>query len=219
MAQAALACPRSPVEVVERFMAADCEACWQAAGGAEDARAGRWQFDWIVPAASGEDAALSVAALREAGERITRGGGRAPLPGQGAEQRTPIARTRAPLRLEVQSGPAWNGYLALQYRLAGRAPAGSSVWLAVVEQVAAGDDGTPIARELVRGVAGPFAAGTTASASGAVPMVALRVPQTPQPQRLRGRAWIESREGRIIAVAAENCPWPGRAGQAQRPAQ
>jgi hypothetical protein len=41
-------------------------------------------------------------------------------------------------------------------------------------------------------------------------MVALRVPQTPQPQRLGARAWVETADGRMLAMASEACPAKAR---------
>lgn len=56
---------RAPVALVERFISADCEACWS------DVRtpkmtAGQLAIDWIVPSSRGDDAVLSPAASRDA---------------------------------------------------------------------------------------------------------------------------------------------------------
>lgn len=202
-------CPRAPTEVVEHFIAADCESCWQADDVAATRHPG-WRFDWILPAASGDAAALAVAAIDEAQDRATRAAITPPTSGHDTVHRIPLTARHSSLRLELKAGPAWNGYIALQYRLAGRAPSGSQVWLALVEQVEAGADGTPIERALVRTVAGPFAVVAGGANAGSPQIVALRVPQTPQPQRLAGRAWIETPAGSILALATEHCAWPAQ---------
>jgi hypothetical protein len=127
-----------------------------------------------------------------------------------SSRRSAPAAGRPPLRLAVHSGPAWNNYIAVQYELGRGAPADASVWVALVESIAAHSEGSPVARELVRAVAGPYRATSTASADGATPMVAMRVPATPQPQRLAARAWVETADGRIVTIASEDCPSPAR---------
>jgi hypothetical protein len=202
-ANATSACPRTPTALIEHFIGADCERCWQTAGASAP-----WRLDWILPSPSGDAAPLATAALTDGAERAARAGVALPAADGAAEQRTPLAVPRQPLRLSVLSGPAWNGYLAVQYDLGRGAPADSKVWVAIVESIPAGTEGSPDARELVRAVAGPFGARPTASADGATPMVALRAPATPQPQRLSARAWVEGSDGRLLAIASEACPAP-----------
>ncbi len=204
-ANAAPACPRAPTALIEHFIGADCERCWQTAGATAP-----WRLDWILPSPSGDAAPLATAALTDGAERAARAGVVLPAADGAAERSTPLPAQRQPLRLKVLSGPAWNGYLAVQYDLGRGAPAGSSVWVAIVESIPAGTEGSPDARELVRAVAGPFVAKPTASADGATPMVALRTPTTPQPQRLSARAWVEAADGRLLAIASEACAAPAR---------
>lgn len=60
-----------PVALFERFISADCEACWgDAATPAPSAKAGAVVLDWIVPSAAGDDAPLSVAATTDALPRL-----------------------------------------------------------------------------------------------------------------------------------------------------
>ena len=202
-------------------MAADCADCWAAAGssraGATAAAIG-WRFDWITPAT--DAAPLALAALPEAAERAQRAG-IPPPPAGGQRQLGRPAAARLPgLALAVASGPAWQGYfgveLKLQRGVPNSLPAGSSAWLALVERVPAGSEGSAIARELVRTVAGPLpllgppaAPGAASKASAGAPLThlrALRWPETAQPARLQARAWIEGPDGRILAVAADRCP-------------
>ena len=60
-----------PVALFERFISADCEACWgDAAPPAPSAKAGAVVLDWIVPSAAGDDAPLSAAATTDALPRL-----------------------------------------------------------------------------------------------------------------------------------------------------
>ena len=192
----------------EFFIAADCRHCWGEAAAEARPPAG-WRFDWIVPTAV--DAAMAVAALPEAADRAERlpGAGGRPAPGtQSAHQRPALPARQAP-RLSVVSGPAWQGYIGVELSLrhAGgrRWPAGSSAWIALVELVDAGTEGTPVARALMRTVAGPL----PLPQAGSQPLKhlrALRWPSTALPERLQARAWIEGPDGAVLAVAADRCP-------------
>lgn len=112
----------------------------------------------------------------------------------------------------MRSGPAWNGYLGVELRLAPpagagapRLPPGSSAWLALVEVLPAGSEGSPLARSLVRSVAGPL---PLAERGASQHLRALRWPEGAQPDRLRARAWVEGPDGRLLAMAGERCGPP-----------
>ena len=186
-----------PREVAERFIGADCEDCWSAPGEAA-APAATWALDWIVPGASA-DAPLAAAALPEGAARLAElERDAAALP---ARLDWSLPR-RPPLRLAVLAGPAWNGYLGLQLRSRGPAPPGARAYLALVEELPAGSEGSPIARRLVRAVAGPIPlAGDTPS----LELRALRVPETAHPERLRGLAWWVDGRQRLQGIAREGC--------------
>ena len=200
------ACPAPQAAVQEVFTAADCALCWSAASLPPGAPG--WRLDWITPAAT--DAPLAAAALAEAAERAAR-----------ARAAPAVAGRPTALRLQVAAGPAWNGYFGLQMTLqharAGslRAglPAGSSAWLALVEWLPAGTEGSPMARALVRSVAGPLpldspAAGPSLPQPQPQPIThlrALRWPDSARPERLQARAWIESATGQILLMAADRC--------------
>lgn len=205
-----MGCPRAGAPVVERFMAADCPACW----AAEAPLPGRtaWVFDWLTPVAAGDGAPLSAAATPEAAERVGRL--RVPLPAAGQHQRR---QDRLPVQpgwqLKVQSGPAWNGYFGLQLEARGRWPAGSSAWLALVERIPAGSEGTTAERWLVRTVAGPLPLTGSDQRSGVSHLRALRWPAGAEPGRLESRGWIESADGSLLAVADARCAPPsGQSG-------
>ena len=205
------ACPAASAATLERLFSADCPDCWaqySAAGSRPATPSPGWVFDWIVPA--GSDAALAAGALPESAERLQRLGLGAPS--AGATPRLalqPAHRAGSTPALRVQSGPAWNGYFGLELRLPAsarsRLPAGSTGWLALVERVPAGSDGTPVARDLVRSVAGPLALDGLRAGQPLTHLRALRWPPSAEPTRLQARAWIEAPDGTILAVAADQC--------------
>ena len=110
------------------------------------------------------------------------------------------------LRLTLQSGLPWNGYYGLQLTVKGRAPAAATAWLALVEMLPAGTDGSAVARELVRSVAGPLPLQALHQGKAVSELRAMRWPDSAKPERLQARAWVESADGRFLAVAAGGCP-------------
>ena len=197
-------------------MSADCTGCWSATDAAHDP-AREWLFDWIAPSAQSADAPMSAAALTAAAERMARAG-RAASTGapSGAttdatteSTTTRLLRTRLPqrprLQLRVQSGPAWNGYFGLQVTIRGQAPAGATAWMALVEPLPVGTDGSGLTRELMRSVTGPLPLRLTTPRQPLTHLAALRAPDGALPERLRARAWIEGADGRILAVASDAC--------------
>lgn len=180
-------------QVVERFLAADCADCWQQPEP-KVLPASTWVLDWIVPTGDAS-AALATAALPEAAERQQAAGSarverRLPQPGA--------------FRLRVVGGPAWNGYLGLELQSRGRPPAGATAYLALVEQIAAGDEGSPVARALVRAVVGPLK--PDAAGRRSTELRALRIPEGAKAERLRGVAWWVDGQGRIGGIVREHCP-------------
>ena len=192
------ACPAPGAAVVEQVIAADCPDCWAADAPAP---AGAWRFDWI--SAAGDDAALSAAALAEATDRLQRRGA-------AAGARIQPARALPGLALKVGAGPAWQGYFGLQMTVRARSkaslPAGATGWLALVELLPAGSEGSAGSRALVRSVAGPLPLDGATSAKGLNHLRALRWPAGAQPERLQARGWIEAADGSLLAVAAHRCP-------------
>ena len=215
------ACPRAQAATLERLFSADCADCWSApatppapsekpqsaAPGNTKPGPAPWRFDWITPGADG--APLAAGALPESADRVARLGFELPGASQTLQQSRVAALPLAGLRIKASSGPAWQGYfgvqLTLQINASTRLPAGSTAWLALVEQVSAGSDGTPVARSLLRSVAGPLPLTTLQAGSPMTHLRALRWPASAEPTRLQARAWIEGPDGRLLAVAADAC--------------
>ncbi len=188
-----------PRSVVERFIDADCAACWAAPAEAE-LPPGTWALDWITPGTRGAQAPLALGALAEGEARRAAISARHSLTASGeAAWRLAVSPT---LRLSVEGGPAWNGYLGLQLQSRGSAPAGALAYLALVEDLPAGAEGNASTRRLVRAVAGPLALGNGPTRE----LRALRIPEGAKPERLRGVAWWVDRDERLQGIAAEACP-------------
>ena len=184
--------------LLERFIPADCAACWSGAaapGGAP------FVLDWIVPSPRGDEAALAAAAIGEATARA----GAIGQPGT-KERRTALPALPG-LVVEVEDGPGWSGYVGLQLRVrhaAGALPAGAAGYLALVETLAAGEEGTPVERRLVRVLAGPLL--LDGSRGVTEHLLALRVPQGAKAERLGAVGWVETRSGQVLALAQAAMP-------------
>ena len=185
---------RTPALLLERFVPADCERCWRTATP-RDRQPGALLLDWVTPA--GVDAPMAGAALDEA---TARAGPTAPQ--ETAYRATPLERRGAPL-LRITDGPGWNGYVGLRLVVTRRAPvpADAVAYVALVERVPAGSEGSPVERQLVRAVAGPMGLGELATERKIEHLRAVRLPQTDRADRLASVAWIETAQGRVIAAA------------------
>ncbi len=208
-AQAACPAPTAGV-LLERFIAADCKACWSTGGVPTDAPAlAPFVLDWIVPSPSGDDAALSPAALAESAARA------GAIPPAGLLHRRQVLTPRRGLSVSVQDGPAWSGYVGIRLHVERRGtalPAGAVGYLALVENVAAGDEGTPIDRRLVRALAGPLMLDKDRPSTDH--LRALRIPPGARPARLAAVGWVEDPSGKVIAL---NTATRGSCVEAKRP--
>ncbi len=198
----------APRAVLERFISADCEACWAdtttVTPGPRD-----MVLDWIVPSARGDDAPLSAAATRDAQWRLEALARR--LDGAALSLRTPAQPARG--RARVAHGVAINGYIGTSIAFTPSTPlrAGTqlSAWLLLVETIPDGSDGTPVERNLVRN-----ALQTAWRQHGPLPKMERRrfhetrpmhFPEGTQPSRLRVVGWVQDARGRILAAAQSRC--------------
>lgn len=191
-----------PTALLQRFMSADCAECWAAS---EPVPSGALALDWIAPAASGDAAPMAVAAVSEAGERARRFG--TLTADRTLTSRQPL-RADAPLALRIADGPAWSGYIGLQFevQLRRRDPAGTATarglqgWLALVERVPAGTDGSGSDRQLVRTLIGPLPLNGLTAAAPLLHLRATRLPENARPERLGAVGWIESASGELVVA-------------------
>lgn len=201
----------SPLTLIERFMSADCEACWQKAQPKPSERA--LTLDWIVPSGRGDEAPLAVAASPEALLRLESLGRAAPAGALIA--RTTIRGGPAP-KLRVAHGVPVGGYIgaSIEFKANTRSLRldGTSSWLLLVETVPAGTDGTRSERHLVRNVL-ISRVDETEWRSSAEPRIVrerrpLSIPPGASPQRLRVVGWLQDAQGRVLSAAQSACRPP-----------
>jgi hypothetical protein len=194
----------APGVLLERFISADCEACW--ADGSAPAAAGDLALDWIVPSSRGEDAPLSAAASRDALARLESLRRPAPKTAQAVRRRaeSPLAMLR------VSHGLPLNDYLGTSIELKSPPPGRWKGWLLLVETIPAGAEGSPIERNLVRnalvvtwGAERPLSKEERSRLFESRPM---SIPPGARPERLRVVGWFEDGPGRIRAIAQSRCP-------------
>ena len=190
-----------PTRLLERFMSAACESCWQAAGS-KGAAGSTMVLDWIAPAADG--AAMASGSMPEAASRAP-----ALTPTETLQRQTPLSRADAP-RLRIADGPAWNGYVGVQLTVDRRTalPGGSVAYVALVERVPAGSEGSNVTRQLVRSVAGPLSLEELSTERTVRHFRAMRLPGNARPDRLASVGWVETAQGVVIAAtqsAGANC--------------
>lgn len=198
---------RTPTMLTERFISADCPGCWSAAATPRAPR-GTLALDWVVPGALGDDAPLSGAATRDASTRLE-------ALGRDAPRATSTLATRVgpvgSLRLRVAHGPAVNGYVGVSIRL--RRPDGLeapfTAWLALVETLPPGTEGSPVARNLVRNVLNPLWNGHDLLSKKMLhewdDFRVMSIPEGANPKRLRVIGWVQDAAGRIRVAAQSRC--------------
>ena len=201
--------PAQPQVLLERFISADCAMCWQAEPPNPAPTRSAFVLDWIVPAPPGVEAPLAAAALLEAAPRAARDGR---LDANEALTHSHPLPARSALVVEVADGPAWNGYIGLSMKVRYSAtrplPKNLSAWLALVEHIDAGNEGTSVDRVLVRSLIGPLALDALAR-QPVEHLRAVRVPESGKAERLATVGWVEANNGRVIALgrsSTSDCP-------------
>jgi len=190
--------------LLERFINADCEACWLDANSPQPAR-GQIAIDWIVPGSQGDDASLSAAATRDGLERLK--ALNRPVPRQAANTSLALA-SPGPDLLRVAHGPALNGYLgtSIEWRPPENLLVPVTAWLVLVENLPPGTEGTVVPRRLVRNALTlewpAVLVGNPPRHFEARPM---RIPDGAQPDRLALVGWIEDANGRMLSSAFSRC--------------
>lgn len=192
-----------PVALLERFISADCDECWR---DPKTPKAGRGELalDWILPGRQGDDAPLAMGASRDGLDRLE-ALQRPPVPASDAV-RSRVAGTRAQLR--VAQGVAFNDYLGTSIEIkpgTGRWQA----WLLLVEQVPAGAEGSPVARNLVRNAYRPpwdsARPRTAKERLGLYENMAMRIAEGAQLSRLRLVGLLYDERGRLVSAVRSDC--------------
>ena len=198
-----------PAQLLERFVNADCDSCWQDPATPK-ATKDQLALDWVTPGSRGDDAPMSAIATRDALTRLE--SLKKPLPATSSAQGQPVRGMKG-ATLRVAHGLPLADYVGASIELK-PIPASArgqnwTAWLALVETLPAGTEGSPVARNLVRNL---FQAPWN---------VRKQLLKTEQPRffdqrsmsiapgvdasRLRMIGWVEDQNGQIVAAAASQC--------------
>ena len=198
-----------PVRLLERFLSADCERCWGTGTALVPSAAGTTlALDWIVPGRLGDEAPLSAAASRDALARLQTL--RRPSPRTQLAVNTPVA-SESGATVRVAHGVALGGYIGASieaHRSASERQPATAVLL-LVETIAAGSDGTPITRNLVRNMLqAPWNGASSLSNQEQMSLLERRplsIPEGANPQRLRVVGWLQDGRGRMLVATQSGC--------------
>jgi hypothetical protein len=191
-----------PSAVLERFINADCATCWNDPATPKPVSAGTLVLDWVIPGRKGDEAPLSAVATDDAMERLSRLRRQVPDRSDAVTTR----REGEKLDLRVAQGVAFNDYVGASIELKSPGRDAWSAWLLLVEQLPAGTEGSPVARNLVRNVFRPDWGKTMARAPARLAETrAMQIHQGAQADRLRLVAVLQDARGRIRAISQTEC--------------
>ena len=221
-----------PTRLMERFINADCDTCWQdpatpKADDANDTSRGYVVLDWIVPndaGDKGDDAPLSAVASRDGLARLAQMAKNVPMKTMAITHAVTDFKGLKTSTLRVSHGLPVSGYLGTSIELKPQPTVAKNqrwtAWLALVETLPAGTEGSPVARNLVRN------AFQAAWNSGQNPSVlepnrffdarSMSVAQGVNPDKLRVIGWVENAKGQVLAAAQSRCVSPAET-QSGRP--
>ncbi|MGP1628996.1 MAG: hypothetical protein ACTS5V_03585 [Giesbergeria sp.] len=208
----------APQALYERFISADCADCWSNATFAPGASAA--VLDWIAPGREGDEAPLSAAARTDALTRLEALGRKPPA---ATDVNVATLAQRLPGRLRVSFGPAVSDYVGTSVSYLGALPTSASdttgewtVWLALVEQIPAGEQGTPVRRNLVRNLYSRTwgmrevllkkELTNLPSTTRWIERRSMEIAPSTNPDRLAVVGWMEDGSGQVVATAQTECP-------------
>lgn len=201
-----------PMRLMERFTSADCATCWRDPATAQ-AAPGTTVLDWVLPGAQGDDAPLSGVASRDGAARLQAiGASMLSTTRLKIRSVTPEAALKKSV-LRVARGLALSGYIGASIELKPaptRAQAARvTAWLALVETLPAGLEGSPVERNLVRNV---FQSNwnlreklSKSEQNHWFDQRSMSVAEGVNPDRLTVIGWLEDEQGRILAAAQSAC--------------
>jgi hypothetical protein len=164
------------------------------------------------PSSCSSDAPLSAAASRDALLRLQALNLSAPSTLSSAAQ---AALPAGGWILRVAHGQALGGYIgaSIELRMSGPTAPPVRAWLALVETLPAGTEGSPVRRNLVRNVLIPAWDGqetlSNQDRSRFYESRPMSIPAGARPERLRVVGWVEDAQGRIRAIAQTQCTSDG----------
>jgi hypothetical protein len=185
--------------LTERFIHADCAACWTSPMATSKSGL---VLDWIVPSAAGDDAALSAAANRDAGERHD---ALALAFTAGQQLHRTTIQAPAAYQLRVAHGLPVNGYIGTSIELKKRPKSVKTLtsYLLLIEHLPKGTADSPIDRLLVRNMQ------QESWSLSSQPMLLTRrpmsIPAGVHSDNLRVVGWVQDTKGHVLAMAQSRC--------------
>jgi hypothetical protein len=200
---------RAPSRLLDRFINANCASCWTDPATPKSA-AGQAALDWVLPGDKGDDAPLSAVATRDGLQRLE--ALRQPLPDTSSSADTAASGLKG-AKLRIAHGLALKGYLGASIELKPIPPAARgrrwSGWLALVEVLPAGSEGSPVERHLVRNLLEVSWDGGKKLAKGDPNRYfdarAMAIAEGVNPEKLRLIGWVEYENGRMLSAAQSSC--------------
>jgi hypothetical protein len=200
---------KHPAELLERFLNADCEACWKDPTTPK-ATAQQAVLDWVTPGNEGDDAPLSAVAIREGLDRLQATG--VPIPETTSINARHAVKPLKGMSLRVAQGIVLSGYIGVSIELQRARGTGQqplSAWLAMVEHIPAGSEGSAVARNLTRSVLQlTWDSGEKSSKPEPHRFYESRVMHVAEgvkPENLRVTGWIEDASGHVLSIAQSAC--------------
>lgn len=198
-----------PIQLMERFINADCDSCWSDPA-TPTPRAGQIALDWVVPGSKGDDAPLSAVATRDPLARLEASG--QPVPAK-ASNRTHSVNRLTGSTLRVAHGLPLADYLGASIELKPIPPAAQgqrwTAWLALVETLPAGTEGSPTERNLVRNLLQVSWDGrkklSNTEPNRFFEARSMAIAQGANAGRLRVIGWVEDEKNRVRAAAQSRC--------------
>ena len=198
-----------PAQLLERFINADCDSCWKDPATPK-ATKDQLALDWVTPGSQGDDAPMSAIATRDA---LTRLESLKKQPPATSSAQTQTVRGVKGARLRVAHGLPLADYVGASIEL--KPVPGSArgqkwtAWLALVETLPAGAEGSPVARNLVRNLFNaPWNLRKQLSKTEQDKFFdqrSMSIAPGVDASRLRVIGWVEDQNGQLVAAAASQC--------------
>jgi hypothetical protein len=198
-----------PTQLLERFINADCETCWKDPATPKPG-AGQLALDWVTPGSKGDDAPMSAIATRDALARLE---SLKKQPPAASSTQAQAVRGVKGATLRVAHGLPLADYVGASIELR-PIPASArgqhwTAWLALVETLPAGTEGSPVARNLVRNLLQtPWNERKQLSKTERERFFdqrSMSIATGVDASRLRVIGWVEDQQGQIVAAAASQC--------------
>ena len=201
-----------PMQLMERFINADCSDCWTDPATPRP-RANGIALDWVIPGNQGDDAPLSAVATRDAQARLA--ALKESTPGKTLTTIRAVKGVRG-AALRVAHGLALADYVGASIELKPIPPAAKNqtwtAWLALVETLPAGTEGSPVERNMVRNLLQPLWDGHKQLLKNErnrfFETRSMNISPAANPNRLRVIGWVEDENGQVLTAAQSRCAAP-----------